>query len=378
MHKLLSIFSAALLVSLTLSLTLNVVQPAQAAGGPVDLVRLAGPDRLLTAVDISQESFPADNSAQAVYLYNSDNPVDALAAVPLTVAHPNNIGPLLPVKGGLELTAEVRAELDRVLCDTCIVEVLGGMAAISQTVFDSLDNGSYFVERIGGKDRFVTAAIIAERVRSAIAPNVPDLFIVNGYAMADALAIGPYAGNFDPAYQTLSEAGGVVLFTYEDAVPTETLDFIDGQSGGFISLVGGPAVLDESIGAMLSQRHYSGSSSNYGRFGGANRYFTAQMIAAAFTINNGALANYGVGLANGETMVDALPAGPLLARSVRPLLLTDSGENLNCAAAQYLEQHQNQLKDGYIFGGTAVVTNTAEQQAEALLNQLTNASNLGC
>ena len=55
-------------------------------------IRLAGVDRVDTAVKISQNSFPANGSANAVVLARGDIFPDALAGAPLAVAKG---GPLL-------------------------------------------------------------------------------------------------------------------------------------------------------------------------------------------------------------------------------------------------------------------------------------------
>jgi hypothetical protein len=383
MKKLLSLVSVAALVVTIFALS---VKPTSAAASTFS--RLEGADRFLTAVAVSQKSFPTDHSVQNVYLYNSDSPIDALAAAPLASSSSTAFGPadgsytyrgpLLPIKGGTEVTAEVAAEIDRVFSTFYVdhVVILGGTTAISQSVEDQFVAQGRDIDRLSGKDRFETSAAIAKVVRDTLYPNVPDLFIVNGYSMADALAIGPWAANFNYSYGGLSDAGGVILLSYKDMVPQETIDFVDGQAGGFITLVGGSAVVDASVGEMLSQRHW-GNSSTYGRYAGNNRYETARAIANAFIINGGPLTDFAVGLANGRTMVDALPAGPFLGSIPAPLLLTD-GENLNCQAAEYIEEWQTQIKDGYVFGGTAAVSQTGEDQAEAITKGLTSASNIGC
>jgi len=373
MKKLLSLLSAALVVA---SFSCSV-QPAKAAGGAPEPTRLAGADRFLTAVEISQWSFVADDSAPTVYLFNSDNPVDALAAIPLTDVHADTRGPLLPVKNGTELTAEVHMEINRVLCDTCVVTILGGTAAISEDVVDALD-GSYVIDRIAGETRFDTAAAIAARVSAALAPNIPDLFIVNSSAFTDALAVGPLAGSFDSEFTPYSFAGGVVLLTYADGAPRATTDFIDQQVGGWINIVGGQSVVSEEVARSLSARHSPDNVETYfTRFDGLNRFQTAHGIADRFFQNGSPSYDHAFGVANGATIADALPGGALMAKYTMPLLLT-SGENLNCETALFIESDLGQTKDSYVFGGTAAVTQTAFDQMSALLNDLTTPANLGC
>ena len=89
------------------------------------VTRLSGPDRFATAIAVSRDSFPEDDSAAAVVLARGDDPngfADALAGGPLAV---DRDGPLL-ITNPDQLFDAVAAEIDRVLPDGATVYLLGG------------------------------------------------------------------------------------------------------------------------------------------------------------------------------------------------------------------------------------------------------------
>src|SRR5580700_7640205 len=100
--------AAALLLAAPLAVS---VPTAATASGSIALTRVSGADRFLTAVAVSQVSFPTAGSAKAVVLASGDAFADALAGTPLAV---QKGGPLLltPSTG---LTPPVVAEITRVL-----------------------------------------------------------------------------------------------------------------------------------------------------------------------------------------------------------------------------------------------------------------------
>ena len=90
--------------------------------------RLAGDDRIATAIAASQDAWPS-GSADTVVLARSDTFADALVGVPL--AHAGN-GPLLLTPQD-SLDPRVRTEIDRVLGDGHTIHVLGGARPCPRT-----------------------------------------------------------------------------------------------------------------------------------------------------------------------------------------------------------------------------------------------------
>jgi hypothetical protein len=385
------LFLFAFVFTFTFSVLGFQARPAEAA---VSLKRLSGTDRFLSAVAISQELFPTNGSAGAVYLYNADDPIDALVATPLTQitttingASFDLRGPLLPVKNGDTLTTEVKAEITRLLPGAPdyggSIILLGGEEAVSASVVNDFPTAGFAsaghnVNRYGGKNRFETAAILADAIRTFVYPVVPDMFIVNGYATADALAVAPLAAHMQsPNFPFPGSVGSdVILLTYKDAVPDVVRNFVDGQAGGGINLVGGTGVLSNSVGEFLGSRHWNDADA-YGRFDGKTRHDTARIIADRFTQNGTGFVNDGIGLVNGYSSADALPASALLAMKYMPMLYTTQ-TTLSCPTVKYLEQYRTQLMKGFVFGGSFVVAEAIKLDAEALIDGTKTASDFGC
>lgn len=124
-------------------------------GGDVDFARLAGPGRVTTAIEVSRDSY---NSATTVLLATGGVYADALAAAPLAVSLDAPV--LLTEADGLN--ADTLSEITR-LGATDVV-LLGGEDALAAAVVDDLESAGLTVDRIGGDNRFGTAAMIANRL----------------------------------------------------------------------------------------------------------------------------------------------------------------------------------------------------------------------
>jgi hypothetical protein len=162
-----------------------------------------------------------------------------------------------------------------------------------------------------------------------------------------------------------------------DGAPKETTDFMDAQSGmGGISIIGGTGVISKDTAESLAMRHW-GDPDSYSRADGKTRYDTARIIADWFTQSGTSVKNTGIGLASGETLVDALPAGVLLATKYKPLLFAQEN-HVSCGTADYLYDYKDQVSTGYIFGGTSVISPSTEFDAESLMSGSKTPADVGC
>lgn len=124
--------------------------------------RLGGSDRYETSVLISQEAFP--DGADTVFLGSGEDFPDALAG---GAAGGTLSAPVLLVRA-TAIPDAVTAELARL--NPSLIVILGGETAVSAEVAEeALDYGEA-VERLGGENRYETAALIAEW---AFEPGVP-------------------------------------------------------------------------------------------------------------------------------------------------------------------------------------------------------------
>lgn len=283
--------------------------------------RVAGPDRVATAVAASQSAYQA-GAAKAVVIASDATFPDALAGGPLAA---KLAGPLL-LTDPSSLSAATETEIKRVLPDGGPVTIVGGAGAVSQAVSDQLTSDGFSVTRVAGADRFATAVAVAD------AMGDPSTVVeASGLAFPDALAGGPVA----------AKLGGVVLLTNGSAQAPETADYLAAHPGTRVALGGPAAHADPSAQSIV----------------GSDRYDTAAKVAAAYFPSTQT-----IGLASGLAFPDALAGGAVLATVPAPVLLTDPAK-LSAAPSSYLNSVSNTLTTIAVFGGTAAVSDTVANQA---------------
>ena len=244
--------------------------------------RIAGTSRYSTAVAISQEGW---ETAETVVLATGVDFPDALAGGPL--AYKEN-APILLTKP-TSLTAETELEIKRLKAKKVII--LGSKGAISLEVEAKLKKMGVAVERIGGKNRFDTAALIAKRLPSTQA------VIAYGFNFPDVLSISPYA----------AKNGVPILLTKTDKVPAETLSAMSGKTNTII--VGSTGAVNDSVMKQFPKPV---------RYGGKTRYDTGKAI-----ITNLPMGTEKAYIATGRNFPDALAGSVLAARNNAPILLVN-------------------------------------------------------
>ncbi|MEW1958759.1 cell wall-binding repeat-containing protein [Kineococcus sp. NPDC059986] len=284
-----------------------VVFPVQlATTPPAGTARWAGADRMGTAVDVSRKLFPQPASARAVVLTTSEKYADALAGGRLASA---NGGPLL-LTPSASLSADVAAEVSRVLAPGGTVFVLGGETTLTPQVAASVAAlpGGYRVQRLAGADRFATAAAIATEVRGVSGGTTGPVYLVNGQNFPDGLAVSALA----------ARTGGVVMLTDGAALPTVTRAYLQANdpTGTQTVPVGGQAEVAAGELPTATARAAVAQA-----LVGADRYDTARLVAAEFESGSG-VPVVAAGLATGENWPDALVGAAALGALNSPLLLT--------------------------------------------------------
>ena len=289
--------------------------------------RVGGTDRIHTAILTSQADYN-DGAAGAVILARSDLFPDSLAAAPLAV---KNTAPIL-LTSPKSLDARTAAEISRVLLPGGTVYLLGQTSALSTDVENAVSQLGYHVNRIGGADRFATAADIAGSIGS-----VTKILLADGTNFPDAVSAAAACG----------PAGTVIALTAGTSMPDATTQLLGSNSGASVVAVGGPAAAADPNATT--------------KLVGADRYATSVMVAQAFFTNP-----TGAGMATGLDFPDALTAGPYLAAGW-PMLLTDPN-SIPTIVSQYLGSIKTGMSAGVvIFGGTAAVSDQAMQQAKTIL-----------
>jgi putative cell wall-binding protein len=292
------------------------------------VVRLAGTDRFATAVAVSNAEFPTSGGAAAVVLARADNYPDALVGATLASARS---APLLFTSGSV-LNPATQAEIQRVLPSGRTVFLLGGTAAIPESVATTLTGLGFIVTRYFGADRYGTALAVADALG-----DPTTVLLATGTNFPDALAAAPAAAH----------AAGVVLLTDGTMLPASVSAYLAAHPGK-VYAIGGPAVIADPSASSLV---------------GSDRYATATAVAAQFFAAPAA-----IGVASGVTFADALAGGSLLAHSAGPILLSDSNA-LWSVTSSYLTVHKAAITAAWVLGGTSALSTFVQTEVGTALGQ---------
>lgn len=272
--------------------------------------RLSGATRYETAVAISKAGW---SSASTVVIATGNDFPDALAGGPL--AYQEN-APILLTKGD-SLHPAAAAEIRRLKPDRAIL--LGSNGALSATVETQVRQLVSTVDRIGGKTRYDTAAMIAKKITSDRA------VISNGQNFPDVLSVSPYA----------AKNGIPILLTRTGTLPAETKAALSGKDTTIVT--GGTGAVSEAVVTQLP-----GAT----RYGGANRFDTGKLINKGLPMGK-----QKAFIATGTNFPDALAGSVLAAKKDAPILLT---------AANAIPSPTKSLLPSYpaysIFGSKGAVT----------------------
>ena len=291
---------------------------------PMEDYRISGTNRYWTAYEIAMEAF-GETGAETVIVVRGDSVdnipqvVDALSASGLAGVKDAPI--LLTARNTLPAaTAEAISELG-----ATNAVVVGGTNAVSEDVVDALELLNLEVERLYGANRYATAAAVAEEVVAV--SHETTAIIANGFANVDSLVAGP-----------LAAAGGHPILLVGNDVPEVTEAFITAHGIENLIIVGGTAVVSESVKAELEAL----VSGTVDRVEGANRYETSLVFAETFFGEHD-----GVTLVNGRSYVDAVGASVL----GMPIVYVDQND--------LRDDVRVMLEDKATFrviGGTSVIT----------------------
>lgn len=287
----------------------------------VPVTRLAGADRIATAIAVSRAAHPL--GADTAVLVTARSAADAVVAGPVAASAG---GPVLLV--GDQLPDVVRVELARLLEPGATVTIVGGTRAVPTAVEAALHAEGYEVERLAGVDRFETAVEVARAV------GAPAAVIADGRGWPDALVAGPAA----------ARTGRAVVLTDGRTLPDVTRGYLREAPAGHLA-IGGPAA-HAAPGAEAIV--------------GADRYETAGLVADQL-FGPGRV----VGVATGADFPDALTLVPLLVRDSAPLLLTPP-DRLAAVVEAKVGLH---LLEVYLAGGTSALHPAVEQQLRPLLTE---------
>lgn len=217
-------------------------------------------------------------------------------------------------------------------------------ANIAHAIFQAVKNYLGF-SRIAGQDRIETA-IAASRTGWTTSSTVI-LAVATDYP--DALAGTPLAKKFDAP----------ILLNPPQALDSRVLAEIKRLKANKIIILGGPAAISPAVEESLRS---SLPGVTITRYGGANRYETAAIIARTLlTIPAGTASTAATGtpvvLATGQNFPDALAVGPYAALRGYPVLLVEQNK-IPAPTAELLRELQPSVS--YLVGGPAVISSEVE------------------
>lgn len=302
------------------------------------VTRIAGPDRYATAVQVSARTFSA-GSGRTVVMATGRTFADALSASGLASIHQSPV--LLTSGAGTLVEPEVLQELRRLGANSIIL--VGGTGAISPGVEDSLRAEFGAVRRIGGQNRFETAALVA---REVAAPRVGskyrgEVFIARGDAFADALSAAPYAYS----------QGMPILLVQPNAMPEHTASALAEIGASSAVVVGGQSAVGPAVTNVLTQRGVT-----WKRVSGVCRFTTSEALLREAVARGWTSSNV-VGLATGDNFPDALGGGAAAGARNGGLLLTRTSA-LPPTTASLLRELSPGPSRVEIYGGLSAVSDS--------------------
>jgi len=301
--------------------------------------RVWGENRYETAVAISADHF---GTAETVVLATGRTFADGLAAsglagvfnAPLLLTNPTALSP------------SVAAEIERLGASRVIIT--GETAAITPAVEDDLADLGVEIERIGGANRYETAALIADRIVEED-PSAGDLvFVARGDLFADALTASPVAyTNHAP-----------VLLVRPDEMPPATVDAIETLGVSNVVVVGGTAAVSEGVAAQADALVPAPTE----RISGEDRYETSVNFSD-WAVESGYATWNVMGVATGLDFPDALSGGAGIGTQNGTLVLTPS-DSVHPAVDELLTIVGGEIVRLQLFGGVNAVD--ADTEAELL------------
>ena len=204
-----------------------------------EVVRVDGPTRFHTAAAIATRTGSVDDHA---YLATAVNFADALAASapaaalgrPILLTHPDQLA---------EQALGALVELG--ITDVTIV---GGPAAVDDTVVEALRTAGFTVDRVAGLTRYETAVALAEQLTGDDLLDMRRPLVASGdgdgVTSPDALAAGPIAARH----------GSPLVLTPQSVVPDVVADLLSSSADvrGLV-LAGGPVAVSDDARESLDR-----------------------------------------------------------------------------------------------------------------------------
>ena len=312
--------SLLLAIALVLSLSTNV--------SAANLDRLGGENRYETAALINNQI-----KSETLILVSGNDFADALSATSLVKYYNAEIH-LVNKELDSNTINSVNNEFKKAL-------IIGGTSAVSSEIENELklELGEKNVERLGGKNRYETSELVAEKIlelsnSNTTSSSLGKAFVVTGKDFADALSVAPISASYGyPIILTPGESIG--------DLGLKTLNTI-----GSYYKIGGESVVSDKIDKLTDVE-----SSSINRLSGANRYETNKAVIGEFATY---AFNYNTTyVANGLNFPDALAGSVLAAKNKAPIVFVSNTATISAKDVITCFQSDNIIA----LGGTSVVSN---------------------
>lgn len=311
----------------------------------LDSAEIAGANRYLTAIQISQDAFP--DGADAVVIATGEKCPDALGGSALAGVLDAPI--LLTTRSSL--LPEVAEEIKRLGAKD--VYVLGGVQALSDGVSGDLAEllGGTGVHRIGGSDRYRTAELVAQEVIDLQDESYDGkAFVATGDDFADALAASPLA----------AANGWPVYLAPSPVISPATIAAMQNAGVTDVVLLGGEAAMPAGTEITIL-----GAGFGVERIDGVDRYATAVKVAQ-YGVSESGMSWSDVGIATGESYADALAGGAAQGARGSVMLLT-KGDALSASTESALSAHKAEIQNVRFLGGLTAVTKAVRDRVILVL-----------
>jgi putative cell wall-binding protein len=310
--------------------------------------RVSGLDRFATSVEVSKQHF---GTADTVVIATGREFADGLSGSGLAGVY---YAPILLTEPGA-LPADVAAEITRLGATRAFI--LGGPVAVGPAVESALVGLGLAVERIGGIDRYETAALIADHVMESrdglmfFTAPLSEAFIARGDLFADALAVAPVAyANRMP-----------VLLVQPDALPAHTVDVLGEYGITSAVVLGGDIAVSGAVAAEVAALE----DVTVTRIDGADRYETAANIAEWAWENY--LADFRTtGVVTGGDFADALSGGAGIG-SRNGVLLLNPATTVHSACEASIGDHADEIEALVTYGGPNALSDSVYTYLMGLL-----------
>lgn len=299
--------------------------------------RIYGSDRFETAKKIAEEGWP--NGSQYVVLVRGEaNPGEELTnayfadgVVGATLAKAKNAPILLTKKDKIPNATKEALEFLK----PAFIYIIGGDEAVSTKVENELKK-DYLVRRLGGADRYETAAKVAEELY--VLNSITKAVVVPAFKFEEAVAVASYAAN----------EGMPILFTPAGQLNSVTADCIRKLRAKEVKIIG-----DENAVAEDVKKELEALNVKVERIKGEDRYDLAVKVAEAFKPMGG---YDGFVLVRGDDCADALSVAPWAAGRKAVLFIDKDGNEAPAAVKNFLKANAVDMANKIVsIGGSSAV-----------------------